>query len=226
VRACCLGAGCFASSSTSAEAGRLLSRPRAARQVVRWSHWLLGHAAAWQRDDMRLRDLLPRVATLPLGSGAAPAARPRLSLVLAPHACHAAPQALRAARGGRLLLRTRRGRSCCRTPRIGAGLEKAYPYPYAAAPLPGQATGGRAGAAASAGALAGNPFGVDRRAIAADLGMVGGVCPNSMDAVSDRDYVCEARARRDPARVLSNMFGPCRCLPRALRCAALDLCVS
>lgn len=45
-----------------------------------------------------------------------------------------------------------------------------------------------------AGALAGNPFGVDRRAIAEDLGMVGGVCPNSMDAVSDRDYVCEARA--------------------------------
>ena len=39
-------------------------------QVVRWSHWLLCHAAAWQRDDMRLRDLLPRVATLPLGSGA------------------------------------------------------------------------------------------------------------------------------------------------------------
>lgn len=38
-------------------------------QAVRWSHWLLGHAAAWQRDDMRLRDLLPRVATLPLGSG-------------------------------------------------------------------------------------------------------------------------------------------------------------
>jgi argininosuccinate lyase len=39
-------------------------------QTVRWSHWLLSHAAAWQRDDMRLRDLLPRVATLPLGSGA------------------------------------------------------------------------------------------------------------------------------------------------------------
>ena len=39
-------------------------------QAVRWSHWLLGHAAAWQRDDMRLRDLMPRVATLPLGSGA------------------------------------------------------------------------------------------------------------------------------------------------------------
>ncbi len=38
-------------------------------QAVRWSHWLLGHAAAWQRDDMRLRDLMPRVATLPLGSG-------------------------------------------------------------------------------------------------------------------------------------------------------------
>ena len=39
--------------------------------TVRWSHWLLGHAAAWQRDDMRLRDLMPRVAMLPLGSGTA-----------------------------------------------------------------------------------------------------------------------------------------------------------
>lgn len=38
-------------------------------QTVRWGHWLMSHAAAWQRDDMRLRDLLPRVATLPLGSG-------------------------------------------------------------------------------------------------------------------------------------------------------------
>lgn len=39
-------------------------------QTVRWSHWLMSHVSAWQRDDMRLRDLLPRVATLPLGSGA------------------------------------------------------------------------------------------------------------------------------------------------------------
>lgn len=77
--------------------------------TVRWSHWLLGHAAAWQRDDQRLTQLLPRVATLPLGSGA----------------------------------------------------------------------------------LAGNPFGVDRQFLAAELGCIGGVCPNSMDAVSDRDYVAE-----------------------------------
>lgn len=41
-------------------------------QTVRWSHWLLSHAAAWQRDAQRLQDLLPRVATLPLGSGAGP----------------------------------------------------------------------------------------------------------------------------------------------------------
>ena len=41
-------------------------------QTVRWSHWLLGHAAAWQRDLQRLSDLLPRVAMLPLGSGAFP----------------------------------------------------------------------------------------------------------------------------------------------------------
>lgn len=78
-------------------------------QTVRWSHWLLSHAAAWQRDDARLADLLPRVAMLPLGSGA----------------------------------------------------------------------------------LAGNPFGVDRRFLAAELGFFGGVCPNSMDAVSDRDFVAE-----------------------------------
>ena len=77
-------------------------------QTVRWSHWLLSHAAAWQRDDMRLADLAPRVNTLPLGSGA----------------------------------------------------------------------------------LAGNPFGVDRVALASDLGFER-VCPNSMDAVSDRDYVAE-----------------------------------
>lgn len=78
-------------------------------QTVRWSHWVLCHAAAWQRDDQRLGQMMERVATLPLGSGA----------------------------------------------------------------------------------LAGNPFGVDRQALAADLGMIGGVCPNSMDAVSDRDYVAE-----------------------------------
>lgn len=42
-----------------------------------------------------------------------------------------------------------------------------------------------------AGALAGNPFLVDRQFLARELGMVGGVCPNSMDAVSDRDYVLE-----------------------------------
>lgn len=36
----------------------------------------------------------------------------------------------------------------------------------------------------TAGALAGNPFLVDRQFIAKELGMVGGVCPNSMDAVS------------------------------------------
>ena len=32
---------------------------------------------------------------------------------------------------------------------------------------------------------------MDRQFIARELGMVGGVCPNSMDAVSDRDYVVE-----------------------------------
>ena len=41
------------------------------------------------------------------------------------------------------------------------------------------------------GALAGNPFGIDRQELARDLGFFGGVCPNSMDAVSDRDFVLE-----------------------------------
>jgi argininosuccinate lyase len=77
-------------------------------QTVRWSHWLLSHAAAWQRDDQRLGDLLERVNVMPLGSGA----------------------------------------------------------------------------------LAGNPFGIDRQLLAKDLGFAG-VCPNSMDAVSDRDYIAE-----------------------------------
>ena len=40
------------------------------------------------------------------------------------------------------------------------------------------------------GALAGNPFGIDRRVLAADLGF-GAISANSMDAVSDRDFVAE-----------------------------------
>jgi argininosuccinate lyase len=39
-------------------------------QPIRWSHWLLSHAWAWQRDRERLSDLLPRLNQLPLGSGA------------------------------------------------------------------------------------------------------------------------------------------------------------
>lgn len=39
-------------------------------QTIRWGHWLMCHCSAWQRDDERLRDLLPRVGLLPLGSGA------------------------------------------------------------------------------------------------------------------------------------------------------------
>jgi argininosuccinate lyase len=41
-----------------------------------------------------------------------------------------------------------------------------------------------------AGALAGNPFDIDRRALAANLGFTA-VSENSLDAVSDRDYVVE-----------------------------------
>ena len=77
-------------------------------QPVRWSHWLLSHAWAWQRDRQRLADLLKRVDVLPLGSGA----------------------------------------------------------------------------------LAGCPFPIDRSALAADLGF-SAVSPNSIDAVSDRDFVAE-----------------------------------
>ncbi len=77
-------------------------------QPVRWSHWLLSHAWAWQRDRERLADLLKRVNILPLGSGA----------------------------------------------------------------------------------LAGCPFLIDRAALAVDLGFAAASL-NSMDAVSDRDFVAE-----------------------------------
>ena len=39
-------------------------------QPIRWSHLLLSYAAAFQRDAGRLYDSLPRLNTLPLGSGA------------------------------------------------------------------------------------------------------------------------------------------------------------
>ncbi len=77
-------------------------------QPVRWSHWLLAHAWAWQRDAARLADLAVRVNQMPLGNGA----------------------------------------------------------------------------------LAGNPFPIDRAALAADLGFAG-VTPNSLDGVSDRDFIAE-----------------------------------
>jgi argininosuccinate lyase len=56
-----------------------------------------------------------------------------------------------------------------------------------------------------AGALAGNPFDVDRRALATDLGF-GAVAENSVDAVSDRDYVVEFLAWAALVQIhLSNM---------------------
>jgi len=39
-------------------------------QPVRYAHWLLSHAAALQRDALRMNDLLPRLNTCPLGCGA------------------------------------------------------------------------------------------------------------------------------------------------------------
>lgn len=77
-------------------------------QPTRWSHWLLGHAWAWQRDAQRLQDLLPRLNLLPLGNGA----------------------------------------------------------------------------------LAGNPFPIDRDWLAQELGFAAPT-PNSLDGVSDRDFVAE-----------------------------------
>ncbi len=77
-------------------------------QPVRWSHWLLSHAWAWQRDAERLSEVRRRVNQLPLGAGA----------------------------------------------------------------------------------LAGNPFQVDRAALAQSLDFEG-VSANSMDSVSDRDFIAE-----------------------------------
>lgn len=77
-------------------------------QPIRWSHWLLSHAAPWQRDAERLDELARRVNIMPLGSGA----------------------------------------------------------------------------------LAGNPFALDRRALARDLAF-DAPSANSLDAVSDRDFIVE-----------------------------------
>ena len=44
------------------------------------------------------------------------------------------------------------------------------------------------------GALAGHPFGLDRDALASALEFSGGPTPNSLDAVSDRDFIAEVRA--------------------------------
>ncbi len=77
-------------------------------QPIRYAHWCLAHAWAFERDRARLRDAYPRLATLPLGSGA----------------------------------------------------------------------------------LSGTPFPIDREALAQELGFQS-LSPNSLDAVSDRDFVAE-----------------------------------
>ena len=77
-------------------------------QPIRWSHWLLSHVWAWQRDAQRLDELTIRVNVMPLGSGA----------------------------------------------------------------------------------LAGNPLAVDRAALASDLAFAA-ITYNSMDGVSDRDFIAE-----------------------------------
>ncbi|MFN8491230.1 MAG: argininosuccinate lyase [Caldilineaceae bacterium] len=77
-------------------------------QPIRWSHWILSHTWAWQRDAQRLDELAQRVNVMPLGNGA----------------------------------------------------------------------------------LAGNPFAIDRHQLAADLGFAG-ITPNSLDGVSDRDFIAE-----------------------------------
>lgn len=77
-------------------------------QPVRYSHWLLSHVWAWQRDCDRLDEVFKRVNVMPLGSGA----------------------------------------------------------------------------------LAGHAFGLDRQLLAKSLGFEN-VCGNSMDAVSDRDFIIE-----------------------------------
>eukprot|EP00306_Pavlova_sp_CCMP459_P017187 CAMPEP_0185199100 /NCGR_PEP_ID=MMETSP1140-20130426/44374_1 /TAXON_ID=298111 /ORGANISM="Pavlova sp., Strain CCMP459" /LENGTH=460 /DNA_ID=CAMNT_0027766347 /DNA_START=14 /DNA_END=1396 /DNA_ORIENTATION=+ len=77
-------------------------------QPVRWSHWIMNHAASWQRDARRLTSALERINEMPLGCGA----------------------------------------------------------------------------------LAGNPFPIDREAMARDLGFTRPM-PNSLDAVTDRDFIIE-----------------------------------
>ncbi|KAL1528923.1 hypothetical protein AB1Y20_010245 [Prymnesium parvum] len=77
-------------------------------QPIRWSHWMLSHAASWKRDYERLQQIAARLNEMPLGSGA----------------------------------------------------------------------------------LAGNPFGIDREALSASLGFSAPTA-NSIDSVTDRDFVVE-----------------------------------
>lgn len=171
--------------------------PAQPAQAVRWSHWLLGHAAAWQRDDMRLRDLLPRVATLPLGSGTDGCTCPHqlsCSRLLCIHLVSGLEGGcVREFMGSLLIARTAVSHEQVLDWVPGAHHPVAVLtcQPLRRARCPWQRDSERRPLSSRpgvcrAGALAGNPFGVDRQFIARELGFVGGVCPNSMDAVSDR----------------------------------------
>jgi hypothetical protein len=154
---------------------------------VRWSHWLLSHAASWQRDDMRLRDLLPRVGTLPLGSGAR-GSWPALQGWHRPALTGSARAMSPLSPAASSLLQF--GSFNSAGPHASAlwacvqpGLQPCSPVCFFPA----------------TGALAGNPFGVDRRFLSSELGFEGRVCPNSMDA---------GRRRLAGGRVVCLLCGP------------------
>lgn len=57
--------------------------------------------------------------------------------------------------------------------------------------LASRSRGGLTSCPLGSGAIAGNPFGLDRAKMASALGFSGGVTPNSLYGVGDRDFVAD-----------------------------------
>ncbi|NIG60077.1 argininosuccinate lyase-like isoform X2 [Pontoporia blainvillei] len=143
-------------------------------QPIRWSHWILSHAVALTRDSERLLEVQKRINVLPLGS-----------------------QARALQRASQLL-------TSCRFPRMGTTVW----HPSRPGRSPGNQSSAQVcmqvharacllGAPVTqnpshlcSGAIAGNPLGVDRELLRAELNF-GAITLNSMDATSERDFVAE-----------------------------------
>jgi hypothetical protein len=140
-------------------------------QPIRFSHWVLSHVAALMRDSQRLQDQLARINVMPLGSGA-----------LAGHAFG------KACGRGWIGLCGLHHHHSSRSPLIQPNPRSTHNTTQPSPPNTQPTTNHTANTPPDTTII--SPPGIDRAFLAQELGF-GAISLNSLDAVSDRDFIAE-----------------------------------